>query len=453
MQQLLRLGVRQQSVHHFSYHCVVECCLKILIYGLNYAPELTGVGKYTGEMASWLALRGHEVRVVTAPPYYPAWHVDDAYRRPFYRKESAEGKHSLRVYRCPLWVPARPGGITRMLHLSSFALSSLPVMAFQTLWKPEIVFTVEPTFFAAPIALLAAALSGAASWLHIQDFEVDAAFRLGLLPANGPVHALATRLETIFTGRFSRVSSISQRMVDRSKARGASRSGTVLFPNWGDVEAVRPADPGTENSFRRDYGLEGKTVLLYSGNMGAKQGLEVLAPLAQAFSGNPHVHFLFCGDGSFRPKLERLVRDQPNVTMLPLQPNDKLNDLLNAADIHLLPQRREAADLVLPSKLGGILCSGRPVIAIAEKGSQVADIVSGCGLVVSADDAVALIAAAVRLVNDVELRKDLGHAAREYAVKHLSKERVLRRFEQDMLELVRPPDARKKIALVRTYRA
>ncbi len=426
--------------------------MKILIYGLNYAPELTGVGKYTGEMASWLALRGHEVRVVTAPPYYPAWRVDAAYRWVLYRKECAESNPGLCVYRCPLWVPAHPVGITRMLHLSSFALSSLPVMALQTFWKPEIVFTVEPTFFAAPIALLFAAVSGAASWLHIQDFEVDAAFRLGLLPANGRLHALARKLEILFTGRFSRVSSISERMVDHSTARGAARSGTVLFPNWEDVEFVRPSEPEAGNSYRRDYGLEGKTVLLYAGNMGAKQGVDVLGPLVNAFSGDPRVHFLFCGDGPLRPKLEKLVRSHQNVTMLPQQPREKMNDLLNAADIHLLPQRREAADLVLPSKLAGMFSSGRPVIAIAEKGTQLAEIVSGCGLAVPADDAGALHAAAVQLVNDSGLRAELGRSAREYAMKHLNKERVLRRFEQDMLELVRPPEKRKRIELARTYR-
>jgi colanic acid biosynthesis glycosyl transferase WcaI len=148
--------------------------------------------------------------------------------------------------------------------------------------------------------------------------------------------------------------------------------------------------------------------------------------------------------------LEKLVRHQQNVTMLPQQKREKMNDLLNAADIHLLPQRREAADLVLPSKLAGIFSSGRPVIAIAEKGTQLSEIVSGCGLVVPPDDPEALRLAAAQLVNDCELRAELGRSAREYAEKHLSKERVLRRFEQDMLELVRPLQKPKRIELART---
>ena len=435
-----------------SYQCVLESCLKILIYGLNYSPELTGVGKYTGEMAAWLAARGHEVRVVTAPPYYPAWRIDDRYSGARYRVES-DGGSTPRVYRCPLWVPARPRGFTRLVHLSSFAISSVPIMAIQAFWKPDLVFTIEPTFFAAPIALLSAVVSGASSWLHVQDFEVDAAFDMGLLPADGPMHAIAKSLERFFTGCFSRVSSISDKMVERITSKGDARNGVVLFPNWGDIELVRPAPPEVLNSFRSELGLTDKIVFLYSGNMGEKQGLSVLGPLVASFKDNARVHFLFCGDGVYRAKLEKMVADCANVTLLPLQPNERLNDLLNSADIHLLPQRRGAADLVMPSKLNGILASGRPVIATADEGTQVANVVAGCGLVVPTDDPQALIAAAVRLVEQAELRASLGLAAREYAVKHLSKERVLKRFELDMLTLLRPPAKSEEVHLAQSYRS
>lgn len=427
--------------------------MKILIYGLNYAPELTGVGKYTGEMADWLALRGHEVRVVTAPPYYPAWRIDEKYRRPIYRVEGVDGQLVPKVYRCPIWVPAQPRGLTRMLHLSTFAITSVPVMALQAFWKPDLVFTVEPTFFAAPVALLSAAISGAESWLHVQDFEVDAAFELGMLPPDGPMHAIAKGLERFFTGCFSRVSSISHKMVERLACKGDLRSDAVLFPNWGDVEQVRPAERDAANRFREELGLTKKIVFLYSGNMGMKQGLDVLCPLVQCFSGDSRVHFLFCGDGVYRPQLEKLVGNRANVTLLPLQPGDLLNELLNAADVHLLPQRRGAADLVMPSKLNAILASGRPVIATADEGTQVANVVAGCGLVVPTGDTTALCAAATRLVEQPELRASLGSAAREYAVKHLSKERVLRRFESDMLTLLMPPEKSEEVHLASSFRS
>ena len=414
--------------------------MRILYYGLNYAPELTGIGKYSGEMAVWLAERGHEVRVVTAPPYYPAWRIRDDYRGSWYRTERVPNQPV--VYRTPLYVPEKPTGIKRIVHLVSFMLGSLPVMFRQMFWQPDVVFTVEPTFFGAPLTLFVGKSAGAACWLHVQDFEVDAAFELGLLPPRGPVHDFALRVEKFFTMAFDRVSTISARMIDRARVKGIREEQIVFFPNWVDVDAIYPLDPSKRRSnvFRRELasrvaGIENKKILLYSGNMGAKQGLEMLVPLTEALEADPRVHFILCGDGAFRPRLEALVSNRPNVTLLPLQPYERLNDLLNAADIHLVPQRADAADLVMPSRLTGMLASGRPVIATAQTGTQVAQVVEGRGFAVPAGDAMALHAAVLHLVENEELRLSLGRAAREYAVEYLGKQQVLTQFELDLQSL------------------
>ena len=390
-------------------------------------------------MAEWLARRGHQVHVVTAPPYYPAWRVHEDYRGSLFRTERPEP--NLTIFRVPLYVPERPSGLRRMLHLFSFSLSAIPRMVREVWWRPEIVWTVEPTFFGAPLALCIARAAGAGAWLHVQDFEVDAAFDLGLLPANGPVHALALGLERLFTRAFDRVSSISPKMTARAALKGVAADRTVLFPNWVDTAAIEPAPRGAPNRIRQELGIAGKTVLLYSGNLGNKQGLELLAPLAAAFASEPQVHFLFCGDGAFRPQLEELVGGLTNVTLLPLQPLARLNDLLNAADVHLLPQRAGAADLVMPSKLTGMLSSGRPVLATADPGTMLAEIVGGedpssaLGLVVPTDDPTALVAAAQLLIDSPDLRATLGANARVYAVRSLGREEVLERFEAEVQRL------------------
>jgi colanic acid biosynthesis glycosyl transferase WcaI len=415
--------------------------LRILIYGLNYSPELTGIGKYTGEMAAWLAHQGHEVRVVTAPPYYPAWKIREDYRDGWYRVEHVAGEPT--VYRTPLYVPERPTGIKRIVHLMSFVLGSSPVMLRQIFWQPEVVFTVEPTFFCAPLTLFVSKCAGAAAWLHVQDFEVDAAFELGLLPAQGPVHDAALRIENFLIYAFDRVSGVSSRMVERAISKGIPKHRAVVFPNWVDIDSIRPLGHHARamNRVLQDLAhtvpdICTKTILLYSGNMGAKQGLERLAPLAESFRGDRQVHFLFCGDGAFRRRLEDMVDGLPNVTLLPLQPLDRLNELLNAADIHLLPQRASAADLVMPSRLSAMLASGRPVVATAHAGTQVASVVESRGLVVPPEDSEALHAAVQRLVNDASLRAQLGVAAREYAASHLGKEAVLEQFQRDLLNLL-----------------
>jgi colanic acid biosynthesis glycosyl transferase WcaI len=255
---------------------------------------------------------------------------------------------------------------------------------------------------------------------------------------------LALGLERAFTCAFTRVSSISHKMVERAESKGVPADCITLFPNWVDIDSVHPQEPAAPNSFRRELGLDGKTVLLYSGNMGAKQGLELLAPLARSFEKDSSVHFLFCGDGAFRPTLESLVSGHSNVTLLPLQPLERLNDLLNAADIHLLPQRAGAADLVMPSKLTGMLSSGRPVVATADPGTQVARVVAGdvpgeaCGIVVPSEEPGALHAAVKRLLADPALRRQLGANARCYAVRHLGRQQVLEQFERDLTGLVSP---------------
>ena len=156
--------------------------MKILIYGLNYHPELTGIGKYTGEMAEWLAKNGHKVRVVTAPPYYPKWKTGKNFSSFRYRIETLNG---VKVFRCPLYIPRKPNGLTRILHLLSFSLSSLLIIIYQYTWRPHVVINVIPSIFSAFAALLGAALCNAKTWLHIQDFELDAAFNLGILKARG----------------------------------------------------------------------------------------------------------------------------------------------------------------------------------------------------------------------------------------------------------------------------
>ena len=415
--------------------------LRVLIFGLNYTPELTGIGKYTGEMASWLAAHGHQVRVVTSHPYYPAWRVSEAYRGKGYVVED-EGPGKPVVTRCPLYVPRQATGIRRILHLLSFAVSGVPVMLREVCRAPDLIWTVEPTFFCAPVALAAGKLACAPVWLHVQDMEVHAAFNLKLLPSRGLVHRAALAGERMFTRNFQRVSSISRRMMVRALDKGVSPELLLFFPNWADVDAVAPRPADAPNLFREQLGLAGKIVFLYSGNMGNKQGLELLLPMMNALRSHPEVHFVFCGDGTYRPALEAAVKHLPNVTLLPLQPLELLNDLLNLADIHLLPQRADAADLVMPSKLTGMFASGRPVLATAAPGTQLEWMVRGgsthsaCGMVVPPADAQALMDAAEHLVSNPEDRQRMGLTARAYAVEHLGCEQVLQQFERELNAMV-----------------
>ena len=394
---------------------------RVLLVAINYWPELTGIGKYTGEMAEWLVRQGGEVRVITAPPYYPAWFVDSSYSPWYYHRELVAG---VDIRRCPLWVPARPNGLKRIFHLASFALSAMPVMLWSAWrWRPDIVFVVEPPLFCAPVALLASKIAGAESWLHVQDFEVDAAFELGILKS-ARLRRWALETEQWLMRCFDRVTTISERMLDRLDSKGVSLEKRALLPNWVELDHIYPTrDP---SPLRSEWGLkDSDIVVLYSGNMGKKQGLEVLVEAARELQGKPELVFVLCGDGVARPDLERLAEGVSNILYKPLQPTERLNDLLNLADIHVLPQRADAADLVLPSKLSNMLASGRPVVALTVTGTQVADLVKDCGILSPPEDMEALAAALVTLVGSAEYRSALGLKARALAEQLWDKDRLL----------------------------
>jgi colanic acid biosynthesis glycosyl transferase WcaI len=393
--------------------------MRVLIYSANFAPEPTGIGKYSGEMAAWLVEHGHEVRVVAAPPYYPKWKVEQKYLWPPFRREQWRG---VDVWRAPLWVPKAPNGLTRLLHLLSFAITSFPVMLWQIGWRPDVVLTVAPAFMCAPAGLLTARLSHAKAWLHLQDFEVDVAFQMGLLKGK-LLQRIVLRIERWVLRRFDTVSTISGRMIERLLTKGVAHAQTRYFPNWVDVARIRPTSTA---SYRSKLGISfDAIVVLFSGSLGGKQGLMVIPQTAVHLAARTDIVFVVCGDGVMKPSLENAVAGLPNVHLMPLQPSGRLADLLGIADIHLLTQSPDAADLVLPSKLSGMLASGRPVISTSRSGTEISEIVSRCGVVVEPENASELANAIVALADDRELRLDLGRRARAFAEANFERDAVL----------------------------
>jgi len=400
--------------------------MRILILGINYAPELTGIGKYTGEMAEWLAAHGHLVRVVTAPPYYPEWRISNAYSAWCYHAEDMNG---VSIRRCPLWVPAKPSGLKRLIHLASFALSSFPVMLMQIFWKPDVVIVIEPSLMCSPAALLVSRLAGAKAWLHIQDFEVDAAFELGILKAEW-LRKLVLHVERWLMRNFDRVSTISNSMAAKLVEKGVGQDKSALFPNWVDMTIIFPLEQVSPLRNVLGFSTE-KIVALYSGNIGEKQGLEIVLEAASRLVSYPEIQFVLSGEGAARARLFEAYRHLPNVLWLPLQPLERLNDLLNLANVHLLPQRADVADLVMPSKLSGILASGRPVLATAHAGTQLADLVASCGKVVEPGDVQKFVEGLLELVHSAQIRAELGYAARHTA-QAWDKSIVLHCFEEQL---------------------
>jgi colanic acid biosynthesis glycosyl transferase WcaI len=374
---------------------------RILIYGMNYAPELAGVGKYTGEIAEYLAAEGADVTVVTTPPHYPGWAVQDGFRNRY----SSTIETGVRVLRTPLLLRRKMKGVWRLLAPLSFAASSAPVVFWQILrHRPETVFCVEPTLFASPVAQLAAKLVGARTVLHVQDLEVDAAFAVGHLGALGFLKTLGYAFERFTLKRFDKVITISNRMAEKLIDKGVKSQNMALVRNWVDLSHIYPMTE--ESPYRAELGFtKDDFVVLYSGNIGAKQGLTVLLDAAEQLKGETSIHFVIAGEGPLKDELQARYGTLPNLRFLPFQPYARLNEFLNMADLHALPQDKGAADLVLPSKLGGMLASGKPVLVTAEEGTELAEFAREVAIVVPPGD----VAKFASEINNLSAARDMSH--------------------------------------------
>ncbi len=410
--------------------------MRVLVIGINYAPDLIGVAKYTTELCESLAAHGHEIRVVTAPPYYPDWKVPAEYRSAWYARQT---RNDVDIIRAPIYVPDRPSGAKRLLHHASFLLSAAaPLLSAAIGWRPDIVFAVAPSLLSAPIAAIAARAAGAVSWLHVQDMEVDAAFELGLLRKDSVTRKAMLAVERQILSSFDRISTISPQMMHCLEQKGIAPEKLREFRNWIDTGTIVPGSNRT--SIRSDLRLNPTDVVaLYSGAMSNKQGLELIIEAAASIeSSHPSVQFVLCGNGPIKPALVGMANGLGNVHFLDLQPQARVSELLSTADLHLLPQKAQISDLVLPSKLAGMLASGRPVIAMAAPGTGIASEVEGAGLVIPPGNAQALAAAVIRLSGDTNLRARLGAVARIRAEQKWDRVPIIRSLEHEFLTFPQP---------------
>lgn len=373
----------------------------LLVYCMNYAPEITGVGRYTGELSVAMAARGFRVDVVTTPPHYPGWFARTPYSPWRYRAERQDG---VQVTRCPILLHKAGAGIWRLMAPLSFALSSLPVFLLRALIdRPRVILCVEPTLCVAPAAILAARLLRAKLVLHVQDLEVDAAFAVGHLPSRGALPAIAHFFERVLLKRFDEVVTISDQMAAKLREKGVADSQLRVIRNWVDTTHIFPLQG--ENTYRAVLGIEHSDfVVQYAGQIGPKQALHVVLEAAERLEHEPGFEFVIAGEGPLKSKLAQRYSGLRNVRFLGLQPEANLNEFLNLADCHVLPQDPAVSELVLPSKLGGMLASGKRIIAMAYSGSEIARFLDGAAELIEPGNVAALVdalrAARKRVVHD-----------------------------------------------------
>jgi colanic acid biosynthesis glycosyl transferase WcaI len=297
-------------------------------------------------------------------------------------------------------------------------------------FRPDLVLVIAPSMISVPVARLVARLAGAKLWIHVQDFEVEAAFATGLLHRDSAIGRLAGRFEAAQLRAADRVSSISPQMCRKLVEKGVPAERVVEFRNWAEIDAIRPL--AEASPYRAMWDIAAPHVAFYSGNIANKQGIEIIIDAARLLADRRDLAFVVCGNGPNRDRLVAAARGLDNILFHDLQPRERLSDLLGLATVHLLPQIAGAADLVLPSKMANMLASGRPVVATADPGTGLAREVEDCGLITAPGDAAGFAGAIRRLLDDEGLRARLGANARRRAEERWSRNMILARFEREL---------------------
>ncbi|WP_026000914.1 WcaI family glycosyltransferase [Pseudoalteromonas sp. NJ631] len=414
--------------------------MKFLLYSLNFSPELTGIGKYNGEMCAAIeSSNENSITALVAPPYYPEWKINVNYSRYLFQKEIING---VSVIRCPLYVPSKVTSLARVIHLISFSVTS-GLALFLTLIKkkPDVIFLVQPTLFCAPLTLIFSKLFRVKTILHIQDFEVDAMFGLGMV-SEGKFARVIRRIESWLMKKFDVISSISYSMLENAERKGVDKSKLLFFPNWADTSFVTPATDGS--ALRKEWGFtQTDKIVLYAGNIGQKQGLEIVIEAAKSFENDKSIKFVFVGAGTYVDTLQELAKasNLDNVYFKPLQNWENVPAMLSMADAHLVVQKKGAADAVLPSKLTNILSAGGHALVTAEVSTELGKIEQANPEIytrVEPENTKEFVAG-LKTVLATDTSKP-NMIARNYAVKNLDINNIIERFVSDIDKVVKGKD-------------
>ncbi len=406
--------------------------MRILVLTINYWPEVTGIGAVLTRRCENLAAAGHDVTVCTGMPYYPEWRIHAGYQRKAFVREERNGVTILRSW---MWVPGKVTSVKRILFEASFLASSL-LRAINTR-KPELLLVVSP-----PLGLGLSAVFLSRWWkipyaFDVMDLQPDAAADLGMLPR--PVLPVLYRMEALAYRKAALITTITEGMRQKIVSKNIPPEKVVVVPPPADGTMFGVGDAVTGAEFRRKHGLEGKFVVAHSGNMGVKQGLDVMLDAALQLREQSDFAFVLAGDGAMKSRLEQRAATLglANVRFLPLQEHCEFLQMLAATDLALIVQQSSVSDIVFPSKTVTLLSAARPVAASVSARSEIGRVIrqSGGGIVTEPENVDALAAAIKEFFDSPEKRQSMGEAGRQYALQHWDEARVLANFEGHLLKM------------------
>lgn len=403
--------------------------LKITIVGINYYPEDTAIGLYTTQLSEFLSNKGHQITIITGFPYYPHWQIQKSYKEK--NRFIREDHNGVKVIRYKQYVPSSPTFSKRIIHMLDFTLGSY--LNLKKVGETDLVLSIIPFTIASYLGKILAQRKEAKHWIHIQDFEFDAAKESGLFSGKGLMmypSKLLFKIERKLFNSANLVSTISHSMIRKLKSKSSCEA--YYFPNWVDESFINP-----KNAKTHKYLESNKFKILYSGNIGAKQDWDTFIRMAEHFINDETVEFIIVGDGAMRADVQELTMHMDNVVHFSPVAYGELNDLLCSADLHVLFQKDEVNDTVMPSKILGMMASARPVLITGNATSEACDLINknALGFYESNSNVAGIIKSIIFCQENKEHGSNLGTRAREYILQNFAKEKVLGRIHEKLHEL------------------
>ena len=408
----------------------MEKKINITLIGINFYPEESSTGLYSTQMVEHLA-NSYTVDVITGFPYYPEWEIAHEYiNKPKYLKEK---KDQITIYRYKQYVPKHPTFRNRILHLIDFTLGSI-----RNVFKVkqcDLVICVVPFTSSIALALLMAKLRGAKVWVHIQDFEFDAAVESGLAGQQTGLKAKVFKglfwLEKKLLDKADLVSTISYGMI--TKLESKTNTPNYFFPNWVDEHFIDPSK-AQQHTLLQSSNFK----ILYSGNIGTKQDWDFFIRVVKYFQDNKNIEFIVVGAGAKKEWLVQATQAYTNVQHFMPVEYKTLPDLLCSADLHILFQKNNVVDTVMPSKLLGMMASAVPSLVTGNLMSEVAKVFdkSQGGYFYDSESFDEVTSSIEKLMLEKSKAKEMGLNARTYIVEHFSASRVLANFEAKVNTLI-----------------
>ncbi|MDQ2823851.1 MAG: WcaI family glycosyltransferase [Verrucomicrobiota bacterium] len=341
--------------------------MRIIVWGINYAPEITGIAPHNVAFCEFLREQGVDVEMVTTFAYYPAWRKSAEDRRLLFRTDVI---NSVRVHRCWHFVPERVSAWKRIIHEATFIVTS--TIRVLSLKRADVYLIASPPLLLGMAAAFVTALKRAAFVFHVQDLQPDAAVGLNMLRPGWFTRALYW-LEAFAYKHATRVSGISEEILDAFRRKGVPDEKLILFPNG--VAIPTDSQIPAAGAFRPKHGFSADEFLaVYAGNLGVKQGLDILLDAADRLRSEAKIRIVLCGDGAERASLAQEIADRSltNMSMLPLKFGLDYQELLVDADVSLITQQSGSGNAFFPSKLLVTLAYGSPVITVADEESALA---------------------------------------------------------------------------------